>query len=182
MKVRTCGRFMGFTIGAMLEEIQTLYQQHNQACFLYLSSEVIKVIYVERSYQCIFCCIFDFLTIFFIRYLGPIQHVQTILQVWFRHFLAIQYSSFGLFRFCSLLLLFLIWEIQIFKLWSTTWQVITELRYLCLQDFTARPDIADDCFLLASRCIRYCPDLFVPTEMFPRLVDCAMAGITIQHR
>jgi transportin-3 len=41
--VRTCGRFMGFTIGAMLEEIQTLYQQHNQACFLYLSSEVIKI-------------------------------------------------------------------------------------------------------------------------------------------
>jgi len=51
-----------------------------------------------------------------------------------------------------------------------------------LQDFTARPDIADDCFLLASRCIRYCPDLFVPTEIFPRLLDCAMAGVTIQHR
>jgi len=26
------------------------------------------------------------------------------------------------------------------------------------------------------------PSLFVPTEMFQRLVDCAMAGITIQHR
>jgi len=34
---------MVITIGAMLEEIQALYQQHNQACFLYLSSEVIKV-------------------------------------------------------------------------------------------------------------------------------------------
>nr|CAB3494419.1 unnamed protein product [Digitaria exilis] len=89
--VRTCGRTMGMTIGAMLEEIQTLYQQHKQSCFLYLSSEVIK-------------------------------------------------------------------------------------------DFTARPDIADDCYLLASRCIRYCPNLFVPTEMFQRLIDCAMAGITIQHR
>lgn len=34
---------MGITIGAMLEEIQGLYQQHHQPCFLYLSSEVIKV-------------------------------------------------------------------------------------------------------------------------------------------
>ena len=42
VKVRTCGRAMGH-IGAMLEEIQTLYQQHKQSCFLYLSSEVIKV-------------------------------------------------------------------------------------------------------------------------------------------
>jgi hypothetical protein len=48
-KVRTCGRFMGITIGAMLEEIQTLYQQHNQSCFLYLSSDVIKVVLYLRS-------------------------------------------------------------------------------------------------------------------------------------
>ncbi|TYJ25889.1 hypothetical protein E1A91_A07G079800v1 [Gossypium mustelinum] len=41
--VRTSGRFMGITIGAMLEEIQGLYQQHHQPCFLYLSSEVIKI-------------------------------------------------------------------------------------------------------------------------------------------
>ena len=34
---------MGVTIGAMLEEIQSLYRQHHQPCFLYLSSEVIKV-------------------------------------------------------------------------------------------------------------------------------------------
>ncbi|XP_043813517.1 transportin MOS14 isoform X2 [Manihot esculenta] len=89
--VRTSGRFMGITIGAMLEEIQALYQQHHQPCFLYLSSEVIK-------------------------------------------------------------------------------------------EFTARPDIADDCFLLASRCIRYCPQLFIPSAVFPMLVDCSMIGITVQHR
>ncbi|XP_010663227.1 transportin MOS14 isoform X2 [Vitis vinifera] len=41
--VRTSGRFMGITIGAMLEEIQGLYQLHHQPCFLYLSSEVIKI-------------------------------------------------------------------------------------------------------------------------------------------
>lgn len=51
-----------------------------------------------------------------------------------------------------------------------------------LQDFTSRPDIADDCFLLASRCIRYCPHIFVLSSIFPSLVDCSMIGITIQHR
>lgn len=44
LKVRTSGRHMGVTIGAMLEEVQALYPQHNQPCFLYLSSEVIKVL------------------------------------------------------------------------------------------------------------------------------------------
>ncbi|BAT11307.1 transportin MOS14 [Oryza sativa Japonica Group] len=120
--VRTCGRFMGFTIGAMLEEIQTLYQQHNQACFLYLSSEVIKIFGSDPA-----CA----------------NYLASLIQALFGH------------------------TIQLLR---------------TIQDFTARPDIADDCFLLASRCIRYCPDLFVPTEMFPRLVDCAMVGITIQHR
>ncbi|KAK0586046.1 hypothetical protein LWI29_000065 [Acer saccharum] len=43
LQVRTSKRFMGITIGAMLEEIQALYQQHQQPCFLYLSSEVIKI-------------------------------------------------------------------------------------------------------------------------------------------
>lgn len=53
---------------------------------------------------------------------------------------------------------------------------------LFLQEFTARPDIADDCFLLASRCIRYCPELFIPSEVFQPLVDCSMIGITVQHK
>ncbi|KAL6883266.1 hypothetical protein ACP4OV_010680 [Aristida adscensionis] len=120
--VRTCGRFMGITIGAMLGEIQSLYQQHNQSCFLYLSSEVIKIFGSDPS-----CA----------------GHLRTLIQILFSH------------------------TIQLLR---------------TIQDFTTRPDIADDCFLLASRCIRYCPDLFVPTEIFPRLIDCAMAGITIQHR
>ncbi|KAM3402196.1 hypothetical protein ACQJBY_006243 [Aegilops geniculata] len=120
--VRTCGRSMGFTIGAMLLEIQTLYQQHNQSCFLYLSSEVIKIFGSDPS-----CA----------------SYLTCLIQTLFNH------------------------TIQLLR---------------TIQDFTARPDIADDCFLLASRCIRYCPDLFVPTEIFPRLVDCAMAGVTIQHR
>ncbi|KAG5230070.1 transportin [Salix suchowensis] len=41
--VRTSRRFMGITIGATLEEIQGLFQQHHQPFFLYLASEVIKV-------------------------------------------------------------------------------------------------------------------------------------------
>ncbi|KAJ6339896.1 hypothetical protein OIU77_007775 [Salix suchowensis] len=82
---------MGITIGAMLEEIQGLFQQHHQPCFLYLASEVIR-------------------------------------------------------------------------------------------DFIARPDIADDCFLLALRCIRYCPQVFIPSTVFPALMDCSMIGITVQHK
>ncbi|AQK65077.1 Transportin MOS14 [Zea mays] len=120
--VRTCGRFMGMTIGAMLEEIQTLYQQHKQSCFLYLSSEVIKIFGSDPS-----CA----------------GYLTSLIQILFSH------------------------TVQLLR---------------TIQDFTARPDIADDCYLLASRCIRYCPDLFIPTETFQRLVDCAMAGITIHHR
>jgi transportin-3 len=44
--VRTSGRYIIDTIGEMLEKIQFHYQQHHQPCFLYLSSEVIKVICV----------------------------------------------------------------------------------------------------------------------------------------
>eukprot|EP01018_Ginkgo_biloba_P004333 Gb_28911 [translate_table: standard] len=51
-----------------------------------------------------------------------------------------------------------------------------------IEEFTSRPDIADDLFLLASRCIRYCPHLLILSSIFPSLVDCAMTGITIQHR
>ncbi|KAK8935810.1 hypothetical protein KSP39_PZI012852 [Platanthera zijinensis] len=120
--VRTSGRYMGITIGAMLETIQSLYQRHNQACFLYLSSEVIKIFGSDPS-----CASF----------------LRSLIAILFSHTT---------------------------KLLST------------IQDFTARPDIADDCYLLASRCIRYCPDLFIPSSVFPSLVDCAMIGITIQHR
>ncbi|GLJ36877.1 hypothetical protein SUGI_0745270 [Cryptomeria japonica] len=51
-----------------------------------------------------------------------------------------------------------------------------------IQEFTSRPDIADDCFLLASRCIRYCPHLLISSSVFASLVECAMTGVTIQHR
>lgn len=120
--VRTSGRFMVITIGAMLEEIQVLYQHHHQPCFLYLSSEVIKIFGSDPS-----CA----------------NYLKNLIE--------------GLF--------------------SHTTCLLTSIR-----EFTARPDIADDCFLLASRCIRYCPQLFIPSVVFPSLVDCSMIGITIQHR
>ncbi|GAA0171554.1 transporter [Lithospermum erythrorhizon] len=120
--VRTCKRFMGITIGAMLGEIQGLYQQHHQSCFLYLSSEVIKIFGSDPS-----CA--DYL------------------------------------------------RVLIESLFTNTTCLLTKI-----QDFTSRPDIADDCFLLASRCIRYCPQLFFPSSVFSSLVDCAMVGITVQHR
>ncbi|KAL9337814.1 hypothetical protein Peur_069583 [Populus x canadensis] len=120
--VRTSGRFMGITIGDMLEEIQGLFQQHHQPCFLYLSSEVIKI--------------------------------------------------FGSDPSCAYYL-----KILIETLFKCTTCLLTNIK-----DFTARPDIADDCFLLASRCIRYCPQVFIPSTVFPSLVDCSMIGITVQHR
>ncbi|XP_024022810.1 transportin MOS14 isoform X2 [Morus notabilis] len=120
--VRTSGRFMGITIGAMLEEIQCLYQQHHQPCFLYLSSEVIKIFGSDPT-----CA----------------NYLKSLIEALFIH----------------------------------TTRLLTSI-----QEFTARPDIADDCFLLASRCIRYCPQLFIPSPVFPSLVDCSMIGITIQHR
>ncbi|KAF9624704.1 hypothetical protein IFM89_012997 [Coptis chinensis] len=120
--VKTSGKFMGATIGAMLEEIQGLYQNHHQPCFLYLSSEVIKIFGSDPS-----CA----------------NYLRSLIEALFSH---------------------------------------TTHLLLKIQDFTDRPDIADDCFLLASRCIRYCPHLIVPSSAFPSLVDCAMTGITIQHR
>ncbi|XP_058762412.1 transportin MOS14 isoform X2 [Vicia villosa] len=120
--VRTSGRFMGLTIGAMLEEIQSLYRQHHQPCFLYLSSEVIKIFGSDPS-----CA----------------DYLKNLIESLFQH----------------------------------TTRLLTSI-----QEFTARPDIADDCFLLASRCIRYCPQLFIPSPVFPSLVDCSMIGITVQHR
>ncbi|KAJ6817034.1 transportin MOS14 isoform X2 [Iris pallida] len=120
--VKTSGRFMGTTIGAMLEEVQALYQQHNQPCFLYLSSEVIKIFGSDPS-----CA----------------DYLRSLIEALFSH----------------------------------TTKLLQNIK-----DFTARPDIADDCFLLASRCIRYCPDLFIPSSIFPSLIDCSMVGATIQHR
>ncbi|KAG6754016.1 hypothetical protein POTOM_042024 [Populus tomentosa] len=117
--VRTSGRLMGITIGAMLEEIQGLYQQHHQPCFLYLSSEI-----------------------------------------------------FGSDPSCAYYL-----KNLIEALFKCTTCLLTNIK-----DFTARPDIADDCFLLASRCIRYCPQVFIPSAVFPSLVDCSMIGVTVQHR
>ncbi|GAB2269903.1 Transportin mos14 [Dionaea muscipula] len=120
--VRTSGRYMGITIGAMLEEIQGLYQHHQQPCFLYLSSEVIKIFGSDPSCS---------------------QYLKNLIEA----------------------------------LFSRTTCLLTSI-----QDFTARPDIADDCFLLASRCIRYCPQILIPSAVFPALVDCAILGITVQHR
>lgn len=51
-----------------------------------------------------------------------------------------------------------------------------------IKEFTKHPDVADDCFLLASRCMRYCPQLLVPFPVFLQLLDCALVGITVQHR
>lgn len=54
LQVRTSGRYIINTIGEMLAKIQFHYQQHHQPCFLYLSSEVIKVLCVNfYSMECL---------------------------------------------------------------------------------------------------------------------------------
>eukprot|EP00898_Chlorokybus_atmophyticus_P004078 jgi/Chlat1/4671/Chrsp3S05637 len=50
-----------------------------------------------------------------------------------------------------------------------------------LEDMTAQPDIVDDLFLLASRCLKSCPQLFIPAKL-PQLIQCALVGTGIQHR
>ncbi|XP_041999459.1 transportin MOS14-like isoform X2 [Salvia splendens] len=120
--VRTSKTLMGVTVGVMLEEIQALYKQHQQPCFLYLSSEVIKIFGSDPS-----CT----------------NYLKILIESLFNH------TTFLLTK---------------------------------IQDFSSRPDLVDDCFLLASRCIRYCPQLFFPSPLFPCLVDCSMIGITVQHR
>ncbi|XP_023641358.1 transportin MOS14 isoform X2 [Capsella rubella] len=120
--VRTSGRYIINTIGEMLAKIQFHYQQHHQPCFLYLSSEVIKIFGSDPS-----CA----------------DYLKNLIETLFAH---------------------------------------TTCLMTSIKEVTARPDIADDCFLLASRCLRYCPHLFIPSPIFPPLVDCAMIGITVQHR
>ncbi|CAN1753557.1 Transportin MOS14 [Linum perenne] len=85
---------------------------------------------------------------------------------------ACKYAIFGSDPSCAFYL-----KNLIEALFSHTMCLLTNI-----EDFTHRPDIADDCFLLASRCMRYCPQLFIPSEAFPSLVDCAMIGVTVQHR
>ncbi|KAL6549358.1 Transportin mos14 [Orobanche hederae] len=120
--VRTSKSLMGVTVGVMLEEIQGLYKQHQQPCFLYFSSEVIKIFGSDPS-----CA----------------NYLKNLIESLFSH---------------------------------------TTIMLAKIQDFVSRPDLVDDCFLLASRCIRYCPQLFFPSPIFPCLVDCSMIGVTVQHR
>ena len=51
-----------------------------------------------------------------------------------------------------------------------------------LADFNERPDTADDTFLLAGRGLSYCPSLVLVPAVLPHLLDCAMAGLLVQHR
>ena len=59
---------------------------------------------------------------------------------------------------------------------------ISDRKLLPAQDFSADPDLADDCFLLASRCVRYCPTLVLASPRFPQLIDCGRMGMLVQHR
>lgn len=51
-----------------------------------------------------------------------------------------------------------------------------------LREVTARPDLADDTFLLASRGLSYAPRLVMVPELLPTLLNAALAGLLVQHR
>jgi hypothetical protein len=111
------------------------------------------------------------------RYLVLTHHVRTIWKFWLKPSSSAQHVFSPISRFHSNAFPYVD---QIFYKGMHLWYWI--VFAFIVQDFTARPDIADDCFLLASRCIRYCPQVFIPSTVFPSLVDCSMIGITVQHR
>ena len=51
-----------------------------------------------------------------------------------------------------------------------------------LQEVGARPDLADDTFLLAGRALSYAPRLVLKPQLLPVLLDAVMAGLLVQHR
>lgn len=50
-----------------------------------------------------------------------------------------------------------------------------------LRDVTARPDVADDTFLLAGRGLNYAPRLVIVPTLLPTLLSSVKAGILVQH-
>lgn len=51
-----------------------------------------------------------------------------------------------------------------------------------LHDVSARPDLADDTFLLAGRALSYCPSLVLHDAVLGTLLDVAIGGALVQHR
>jgi len=51
-----------------------------------------------------------------------------------------------------------------------------------LNDFNEHPDLADDFFLLAGRCLSYCPRSVLSAPVAAGLLDVSLAGLLVQHR
>ena len=51
-----------------------------------------------------------------------------------------------------------------------------------LAAFTAKPDLADDTFLLAGRALHYCPASIATSALLPSLLESATQGLLVQHR
>lgn len=51
-----------------------------------------------------------------------------------------------------------------------------------LSDIGNKPDLADDTFLLAGRALNYAPRLIMTSQLLPALLECAQAGVLVQHR
>ena len=51
-----------------------------------------------------------------------------------------------------------------------------------LEAVSARPDVADDAFLLAGRALSYAPRLLITPQLLPSLLDAVQSGMLVQHR
>ncbi|KAK2080120.1 hypothetical protein QBZ16_002516 [Prototheca wickerhamii] len=51
-----------------------------------------------------------------------------------------------------------------------------------LAEVSARPDLADDTFLLAGRALSYCPPLVLQDRVLGTLLQTALHGVLVQHR
>lgn len=52
----------------------------------------------------------------------------------------------------------------------------------CEDRFKNHPDIVEELFFLASRVIQFCPDIFVPNDIFQYYMKCATLGMVQHHR
>jgi transportin-3 len=51
-----------------------------------------------------------------------------------------------------------------------------------LREVSARPDVADDAFLLAGRALSYAPRLVITSRLLPVLLATVHSGLLVQHR
>lgn len=60
--------------------------------------------------------------------------------------------------------------------------VETMRQFQSLNMFEHHPDVVDDSFILAGRCLRYCPKILVMSELIGPILDWGILGMHVQHK